>query len=175
MLADRTPGLTEATGFTQGLVPIPKPMPIPAPTPLPGPNPIQNPAPLPRPSVLPGTATVDQYYLPRQPVQRPILSRLPSLTEEGLPAVGQYLAPSAQTQGAADAAAAEATRRALTAPASPPATAAMSQISLPGPRRFWRGTAANRQVTIPSPEDYWRGMPVTSQIYLPTPEEFWRR
>ena len=174
----------DTTMFRRGLVAIPKPMPIQAPTPLPTPIPVPPPAPMPRPSVLPGTATIDQYYFPPPETPSIVAGQTTRLTRQGTAAVGQYLAPGPiQRSGAglpalssaAASAQADATRRALTAPLTPPPTAASSQIRLPGPRRFWRGTAAGRRVTMPSPGTIWQGVPTTSQIALPTPEDFWRK
>jgi hypothetical protein len=174
----------DTTMFRRGLVEIPKPSPIQAPTPLPTPIPIPQPAPLPRPATLPGTATIDQYYLPPPGTPSIVADRASRLTQEGTPAVGQYLAP-APAQGAAPgvpapssaaaSAQVEATRRVLTRPLTPPPSVATSQINLPRPNRFWRGTAARRRVTMPTPENFWQGVPTTSQIALPTPEDFWRR
>ena len=181
MLQDRP---IDTTMFRRGLVAIPKPMPIQAPAPLPTPIPVPPPAPMPRPSVLPGTATIDQYYLPPPETPSIVAGQATRLTQQGTLAVGQYLAPgpvrgaepgAPALSSAAASAQVDATRRALTAPMTPPPTAATSQIRLPRPRRFWRGTAAGRRVTMPPPETIWQGVPITSQIALPTPEDFWRR
>ena len=169
---DTTQGLT-----SKGLIPIPQPMPIPQPIPIPAPTPIQPPEPLPRSSVLPGTSTLEQYYSSQEVIApAAVTGEISMLSQGGTPAIGQYLIrrgrPSPEERAAARAAG---TTRALTAPTAPPVTAATSQINLPGPGRFWRGTAASRQVTIPAPEEIWRGAPTTNQISLPPPEEFWRK
>jgi hypothetical protein len=177
LLGDKRTALTQ-TGFTQGLVPIPKPIPIPAPKPLPTPAPIQGPMPMPRPSVLPGTATIDQYYLPKPAETAAVTGRVTRLTQEGTPAVGQYLPTPTEASATGQIPPAEQGRASVVTQLSHPGLAgrpARSPISLPAPERFWRRTAAARRVSIPTPEDYWRGMPTTSQISLPEPEHFWRR
>ncbi|MBD3184037.1 hypothetical protein GF312_17265 [Candidatus Poribacteria bacterium] len=173
MLFEKKTTLIE-TGFTQGLIPIPKPMPISPPTPLPQPNPIAQPGQLPKPAVLPGTATVDQYYLPMQTTSVAETGQYTQVTQSGTPALGQYLPKPALAQEVAQGEQRRRVQQVLSQPTSPP-TVANSQIHVPPPENFWRNTAASRPVTIPAPQDVWSGVPTTSQISVPNPVDIWKK